>query len=165
LTVVAKLVPTRVTLVPLVPVVGEKLIMDNAEGGGMVKSAADEADWLSTCTVIFPEEAPAGTLTVIEVAVEAVTGETVPLNFTKLLAGVIEKLVPVRVTTVPEVPDVGENPVIVGAITTGLAGSSLSLHELPRRKKILMILNCITFFIAIGLYRLDEIRCWEWSVK
>ena len=42
-------------------------------------------------TVIFPLVEPAGTVVVILVVVEAVTTAVVPLNFTKLLAGVALK--------------------------------------------------------------------------
>jgi len=57
------------------------------------------------------------------------------LNFTVLSRRVVEKLVPVSITTVPIVPDVGENPVSVGAVAGGGIGSSLSLHALHNRKK------------------------------
>ena len=79
--------------------------------------------------------APAGTATVRLVAVAADTVAAVPLNFTVLSRRVVEKLVPVSVTTVPIVPDVGENPVSVGAVAAGGIGSSLSLHALHSRKK------------------------------
>ena len=103
---------------------------------------------LSTCTVIFPVVAPVGTVTVKLEEVAAVTTAVVPLNFTALLAGVVEKLVPVRVTVVPTVPEVGENPVRVGMRTTGLDGSSFSLHELHRKKRKRLRINIWdTFFI------------------
>jgi hypothetical protein len=146
--VAEKLVPRSVILAPLAPVVGEKLLMARTDGGIMVKSSEEVAVWLSTCTVIFPVVDPAGTLTVMLVAAADVTVAVVALNFTKLLAGVVEKLVPVSVTTVPVVPEVGENPVRVGSSVTGLDGSSLSLHELHKRKrKRLGIIMWDTFFI------------------
>ena len=132
--VVEKLVPRRLTLVPLGPVVGEKLFRVRAMGL-IVKSLVEVATWLSTSTVILPVLLPAGTLTVRLVAVAAVTVAVVPLNFTRLLAAVVEKLVPVRVTVVPTIPEVGENPVRVGVGIFGSDGSSFSLHELHSRKK------------------------------
>lgn len=65
-------------------------------------------------TVIFPVAAPVGTVTVRDVAEEAVTLATVPLNLTVLLPGVELKLVPVMVTLVPALPDKGVNEVMVG---------------------------------------------------
>ena len=50
-----KLEPVRVTTVPAVPVVGEKLVMDKAATGAtIVKSLEEIAIWLSTSTEIFP---------------------------------------------------------------------------------------------------------------
>jgi hypothetical protein len=83
-----------------------------------------------------------------------VTAAAVPLNFTALLAGVVEKLVPVRVTVVPSVPEVGENPVSVGVTTTGLDGSSFSLHELHNKKKKKLSINTWnTFFMSKKLVK------------
>ena len=90
---------------------------------------------MSTSTEIFPEVAPVGTDTVRLVAVAADTVAAVPLNFTVLSRRVVEKLVPVSVTAVPIAPDVGENPVSVGAVAAGGTGSSLSLHALHSKKK------------------------------
>ena len=132
-----KLIPVRVTMVPAVPVVGEKLVrVKGVTGATTVKSLEDVAARLSTSMEIFPVVAPAGTATVKLVAVAADTVATVPLNFTVLSRRVIEKLVPVSVTTVPIGPDVGENPVSVGAVAAGGGiGSSLSLHALHSRKE------------------------------
>ena len=147
--VVEKLVPTRFTLVPLGPVAGEKLLRVRAKGELIVKSVVEVATRLSTSTVILPVLLPVGTLTVRLVAVAAVTVAVVPLNFTTLLAAVVEKLVPVRVMVVPTVPEVGENPVRVGVRVAGLAGSSFSLHELTSRKKKRLSINILdTFFMA-----------------
>jgi hypothetical protein len=67
-----------------------------------------------TVTEIVPVDAPAGTVTVNEVEVAALTVATVPLKDTTLLAGVVLKLVPDIVTETPTAPDVGLNPEIVG---------------------------------------------------
>jgi hypothetical protein len=60
--------------------------------------------------------APAGTVVVIEVAVDAETVAAVPLKFTVLLAGVVLKFVPVMVTVVPTNPDAGVKLEIVGSV-------------------------------------------------
>lgn len=65
--------------------------------------------------VIGPVMAPTGTVVVILVAVLAVTTASSPLKSMKLLAGVVLKLVPEIVTTVPASPFAGENEVMVGA--------------------------------------------------
>ena len=49
------------------------------------------------------------------VVVAEVTVVTTPLNLTTLFAGVAEKFVPVKVTTVPLMPAVGEKPVRVNS--------------------------------------------------
>lgn len=115
--------------------------------GTYTKSSVEVAVWEPACTVILPVLAPAGTFTVRLVAVAAVTVAAVLLNFTVLLAAVVEKLVPVRVTLVPTVPEVGENPVMVGTRVPGVTGSSLFLHPLHRRKKKRLDTNKLdTFF-------------------
>lgn len=71
-------------------------------------------------TEIAPVVALPGTVTVSELAVAAVTVALMPPpNKTMLLAGVVLKLVPVMVTVVPAAPEVGVNPVIVGATLAG----------------------------------------------
>jgi hypothetical protein len=154
--VVEKLVPSRVMLTPASPVTGEKLVSvrESPTGGLTVKSCGEVAISLSTCTVIFPVVAPVGTLTVKLEDVAAVTAAAVPLNFTALLAGVVEKLVPVRVTVVPSVPELGENPVRVGMRISGLDGSSFSLHELHNKKKKKLSINTWdTFFMSKKLVK------------
>lgn len=58
--------------------------------------------------------APAGTVTVNDVAVAAVTVAFAAPKYTILFAAVVLKLVPVIVTDVPIVPEAGENEVMVG---------------------------------------------------
>jgi hypothetical protein len=62
---------------------------------------------------ISPVVAPAGTSTVIVVAVDAVMFAVTPLNFTVLENGV-EKFVPVMVTVEPIAPEAGVKEVMVG---------------------------------------------------
>jgi len=67
-------------------------------------------------TVILtgPEVAPGGTDVVMLVEVDAVTMAEIPLKLTKLLAGVVLKLVPEIITVALSAPVVGLNPVIEG---------------------------------------------------
>jgi hypothetical protein len=67
-------------------------------------------------TVIAPKVAPVGTVTVKLVAVAAVTVARVAPKNTMLLADVVLKPVPVRVTVAPTAPLVGVKEVMVGAV-------------------------------------------------
>jgi hypothetical protein len=102
--VVSKPVPVMVTVVPAVPLVGVKLVID----GITVKFDDEVAVWLLTVTLIGPVVAPDGTVVTISVLVELVTTADVPLKLTALFAAVVSKLVPTMVTVVPAVPLVGE---------------------------------------------------------
>jgi hypothetical protein len=106
-----KFVPVMVTVVPDVPLVGLKLVIEEVAE----KSVALVADKPPTCMVIFPVVALLGSVTVKLVAVAAVTVAVAPLNFTSFCDEVVEKLVPVMVTTVPAVPEVGVNETMEGA--------------------------------------------------
>jgi hypothetical protein len=155
--VAEKLSPKMVTLMPLSPVVGEKLSSFKvaAPGGEVtVKVSGEVAVWLSTSTVTFPVAAPAGTVTVKLVAEAADTAAVVPLNFTRLLAGTVEKLVPTTVTIVPTIPEAGEILLTVGALGAGFAGSSFSLQDSERKdNNRLSIKTSNRFFIEKELAR------------
>jgi hypothetical protein len=145
-----KFVPTIVTLVPVVPVAGEKLVMDKLDAGVVlnVKLFVDVTSSLPTSTVILPVVPPTGAATVRLVVVAEVTGVTTPLNLTTLFAGVGEKFVPVKVTTVPSVPAVGEKPVRVNSSACG-AGSLFSLpHEEMNRLR--MAIAEIVFIVVVS---------------
>ena len=83
-------------------------------GTKTVKSVVDVAVIPCTVTVIFPVVAPAGTATVSCVADALFTVADVPLILTILSDGVVEKNVPVMVTVVPTLPEVGVKEAIVG---------------------------------------------------
>jgi hypothetical protein len=107
-----RFVPVMVTGVPTPPLVGVKLVIVGA-------ATTVKLDELVTVppgvvTLIFPVEAPVGTVVAIEVAVTVPRVAAVPLNFT-LVAPV--RFVPVMVTGVPTPPLVGLELVIVGAAT------------------------------------------------
>ncbi len=105
-----------------------------------------------TATVIFPLIASTGTVAVRVVLVASVTTAITPLNFTKLADGFVLKFKPVIVTELPTGPEVGENPLTVGA------GPSVPfLQEKRQEIKAVTINNrkkacCITF-IEVGCYR------------
>ena len=85
--VALKFVPVMVIVVPTTPLDGLKLVIVG-EGRVTVKFDALVAVKEFTMTETVPVVAPAGTVVVILVAVEAVTTAVVPLNFTTLSAGV-----------------------------------------------------------------------------
>jgi hypothetical protein len=96
-----------------------------------VKPSAEDAVCPLNVTDIFPEDAPAGTVTVSDSVVTDVIVAEIPLNFTILFAIVGLKLVPVIITTVPALPFVGAKLVIIGG------GISLSfLHEFTVSEQI-----------------------------
>ena len=103
------------TVVPALPLVGEKLVIF----GVTVKLLALFVLLPATVTEIKPVVAPAGTVTARAFAVAVVTVAATPLNFTVLLAGAFgSKLLPLIVTVVPSGPLVGEKLLIVGWGTT-----------------------------------------------
>jgi len=73
---------------------------------------------LLTVTTTLPVVAPLGAGTTIEVALQLVGDATVPLNVTVLVPWVAPKFVPVIVTEVPTVPDVGDRVLMVGGAVT-----------------------------------------------
>jgi hypothetical protein len=116
--VVLKFVPVIVIEVPTLPDVGLNKVMVGEFAGDTVKSFALVAVRPATSTVIFPVVAPVGTFVtmLVAVGVPVITAVT-PLNFTRLLAAVVLKLLPVKVTGVPIGPDIGLNDVMAGGNT------------------------------------------------
>lgn len=93
--VALKFVPVMVTLVPVVPDVGVKLVMVGAVNGSFtIKLLSDVAVCPAVVTVIFPVDADSGTSTISCVAVAEVTVALTPLNFTTFSEAVVLKLVP-----------------------------------------------------------------------
>jgi hypothetical protein len=107
--VLLKFEPDIITVAPIAPLAGLKPVI-NGEGNTV---KFDELFTVTPLVVmeISPEEAPAGTVVVMVVAVEAVTDAFVPLNVTE---GDALKLVPVMITVAPTAPLEGLNPVMVG---------------------------------------------------
>lgn len=112
---VLKFVPVMVTVLPIGPLDGVKLVMVGGKRAVTVKSATLVAVLPPTVTEIFPVVAPEGTDVVMLVAVLVITLATIPLNLTVLLFGVVLKFVPVIVTALPTGPLNGVKLVMVGS--------------------------------------------------
>lgn len=97
--------PLIVISAPTAPCVGDKLLMLGAES--IVKFTPLLAV-PETVTTTFPVVVPVGTGAVMLVAVHAVGVAVVPPNATVLEPCVEPKPLPVMVTEVPTIPDVGE---------------------------------------------------------
>jgi hypothetical protein len=103
-----KLAPLMVTLVPITPLVGVKLVIRAAT----VKSVALVAVPAGFVTVIFPVVALPGTVAVILMSELRVKAAASPLNLTDVVP---LKFVPLIVTLAPTAPLGGANPEIPGA--------------------------------------------------
>jgi hypothetical protein len=90
-------------------------------GGGATVKAVPAPTLLAsppTVTTTFPVVAPAGTATMMLVALQLVTVAAVPLNVTVLVPWAAPKPVPVIVTAVPTGPDVGAKLLMLGGTVT-----------------------------------------------
>ena len=105
-----KLVPLIVTVLPMSPLAGVKLVID---GGLIVNTLPLVAVPPDVATVIDPVVKPAGTVAWIAVAEFTVKLALAPLKRT---AVVPVKFVPLIVTVVPTAPLAGVKLVIVGAL-------------------------------------------------
>src|SRR5947208_16731947 len=77
-----------------------------------------------TVTTTLPVLAPLGTVATMDVALQLVAVALVPLNVTVLVPCVEPKFVPVIVTDVPNAPEVGDSPLLLGV------GCTVKLTEL-----------------------------------
>ncbi len=109
-----KFVPVMVTDPPTGPDVGERLPMVGV--GTTVKATPFDAT-PPTVTTTLPVVAPEGTVAIMELALQLETVAAAPLNVTVLEPCVEPKFVPVIVTDVPMVPDVGDRLPIEGVNT------------------------------------------------
>lgn len=107
-----KFAPDMRIKAPTAPDEGLRLVMLGA-GGITVKLTPLLATPLRVTTTV-PVVAPAGTVTLTLVSLQVETDATVPLNVTMLVPWVAPKLVPVTVTAVPVIPDVGLKLVMFG---------------------------------------------------
>jgi hypothetical protein len=110
-----KLVPVIVTDMPTPAVFVDRLTM---LGACRIVNKAPLLLVPFTVTTTFPDVAPPGTAARIKVALQLVGLAAVPLNVIVLLPCVDPKLVPVIVTNVPAVPDVGDKLVMPGVCDT-----------------------------------------------
>jgi hypothetical protein len=106
-----KLLPAMVTDVPMVPEVGDRVLM---LGGGMTVKLTPLLFWPPTVTTTLPVVAPEGTGAIIFVALQLVGAAPVPLKFTVLLPWVEPKLLPLIVTEAPTAPEVGDRVLMLG---------------------------------------------------
>ena len=104
-----KLVPVKVTVVPIVPLVGLKPVM--VGGLRMVKFVKLVALKEPLLTEIGPVVAPTGTDTVIVFASITLKVALTPLNLTVVIP---VKLLPEMVTKEPTAPEVGVKLIICG---------------------------------------------------
>src|SRR5215469_601202 len=111
--VAPKFVPVIVTGVPTVPEAGLRVLIVGAEA--VTVKFTPLLARPPTVTTILPVVAPAGTVTAMLVLLQVVAVAAVPLKVTVLLPCVAPKFVPVIVTGVPTVPEVGLRVLIVGA--------------------------------------------------
>ncbi len=104
-----KPLPLIVMEAPIAPEFGDKVVMLT-----MVKFTPLLAT-LPTVTTTLPVVAPLGTVAFMLVALHEVTLAVVPLNLTVLVPWLEPNPLPVIITDVPTVPEVGDNDVIEGA--------------------------------------------------
>ena len=130
LVIMLKWVPLIVTVVATGPDVGEKEVIVGA-GSRTTNSVSELATLPPIVTDILPVVAAGGTMATICVAVAEVTDATSLLNFTRLSAAAMLKLVPVMVTELPGRAEAGVKETMVGL---GFA-SSLFLQFVKKTAK------------------------------
>ena len=118
-----KFAPPIVTGLPMVPELGDKLVIEGADP--TVKRTPFELT-PPTVTSTAPVVAPAGTGTLIDALPQVVGVATVPLKATVLLPLLVPKFSPVTVTEVPTGPRFGETFVMVGTELTVNVGALLA---------------------------------------
>src|ERR1019366_3557152 len=110
-----KFVPVMVTSVPTVLDAGDRLVM---LGVSSTVNAAPALATPFTVTTTFPEVAPTGTGTTIDVALQLVGVAAVPLNVTVLAPWLAPKFVPVMVTGAPTAAEGGDRLTMLGVSST-----------------------------------------------
>jgi hypothetical protein len=111
--VAPKFAPVIVTVVPISPEAGFKLVMLGA--GTVTVKLTPLLAAPPTVTTTFPVVAPAGTSATMLVALQLVGVAVVPLNLTVLVPCVTPKFAPAIVTDVPMTPETGFKLVMLGA--------------------------------------------------
>src|ERR1019366_8288699 len=118
-----KFVPVMVTSVPTVLDAGDRLVM---LGVSSTVNAAPALATPFTVTTTFPEVAPTGTGTTIDVALQLVGVAAVPLNVTVLAPWLAPKFVPVMVTGAPTAAEGGDRLTMLGVSSTVNAAPALA---------------------------------------
>jgi hypothetical protein len=113
--VAPKFAPVTVTEAPTTPEVGLRLAMLGP--GTLTVKLTPLLATPPTVAITFPVVAPAGTSTVMLVALQLVGVAVVPLNLTVLVPCEAPKFAPAIVTEVPTTPEVGFRLVMLGART------------------------------------------------
>jgi len=157
-----KFVPVSVTLVPVCPLAGEKLVIVDA-ATLTVKLLAEVAVPCGVTIEIFPVTAPLGTVAVTLVALTTVNVAAAPPIVTEVAP---LKCVPVTVTEIPALPLVGLKLLIVGVADGCVGGAVLVLpppqprnipaHAIAKKIAVTIIARGILFCVvrgAIGLRR------------
>jgi hypothetical protein len=126
--VAPKLAPVMVTEEPTVPELGERFVMEGREETEKTTALLAEP---ATLTTTLPVAAPLGTGATMFVLLQLDGVAGLPLNVTVLEPCVAPKLVPVIVTEVPTIPELGERFVMAGGDitvkTTGLLAKPATL--------------------------------------
>ena len=112
-----------VTAVPAGPDVGVRLVMLGADD--VTVKVTLLLGRPTTVTTTGPLVAPAGSGTLMLVALQLLGVASVPLNVTVLVPFVAPKLIPAIVTAVPTSPDVGVRLVMFGAGDVTVNGTSV----------------------------------------
>jgi hypothetical protein len=113
--VAPKFDPVIVTAVPIVPDVGDRLLM-TGPGVEVTEKATPFLATLFTVKTTDPLVAPPGTGATTRLALQLLGVATVPLNLMLLVPCDAPKFAPLMVTDVPTLPDVGERLTILGAV-------------------------------------------------
>jgi hypothetical protein len=140
--------PLTVTVAPIAPLEGEKLLMVGALLELTVKFAVLVAVPDVVVSWIFPVVAPEGTVAVTCASDWKMNVAEVPLNLT-LLTPV--KPLPVMMTAVPGAPVDGENPLI-----TGFTGTTKSVALVPVPPDAIT-----TIFPVVAPDGTVAVRCWS----
>ncbi len=96
----------------------------------------------ATVTTTFPDVAPFGTAATMLVPLHELGTAAVPLNVTVLAPCVAPKFVPVIVTAVPTIPEVGDRLVMVGSWATSVTV----------QVKVLLLVSEPSEAVAVTLY-------------
>ncbi len=128
--VVPKFVPVMVTDVPIVPEVGERLLMLGVPATVKLTPLLATPE---TVTTTVPLVAPAGTVAVMLVLLQLVAVAIVPLNLTVLVPWVVPNPLPAIVIDAPTAPVLGVRLVMLGAAKAAIEKDKNNRVKTARR--------------------------------